>query len=137
MHRSGGHHTDAVYSFSKANLGRKWWAIKGESARTGFRNPVWPVKRPSSRSRKSFRPIIIGVNAAKDFVRDALHKDTPGARYMHFNGDWDQPAFEQLTAERSRSRVKVPFASANGCRSLGVPMSVSTAASMPMQLYAG
>jgi phage terminase large subunit GpA-like protein len=97
---SGGHHTDAVYSFSKANLGRKWWAIKGESARTGFRNPVWPVKRPSSRSRKSFRPIIIGVNAAKDFVRDALHKDTPGARYMHFNGDWDQPAFEQLTAER-------------------------------------
>lgn len=98
---SGGHHTDAVYSFAKARLGRKVWAIKGESARTGFRNPVWPVKRPSSRSKKSFRPIIIGVNAAKDFIRSALHKIAPGPGYMHFNAaDWDVAAFEQLTAER-------------------------------------
>lgn len=98
---SGGHHTDAVYSFAKARLGRKVWAIKGESARTGFRNPVWPVKRPSSRSKKTFRPIIIGVNAGKDFIRSALHKTAPGPGYMHFNAsDWDVAAFEQLTAER-------------------------------------
>lgn len=100
-HDSGGHHTDAVYAFSKARLGRKIWAIRGESARTGFRNPVWPVKRPSSRSKKSFRPITIGVNAAKDFVRSALHKEAPGPGYMHFSArDWDVAAFEQLTAER-------------------------------------
>jgi len=97
---SGGHHTDAVYNFSKTRLGRKIWAIKGESARTGFRNPVWPIKRPSTRSRKTFRPVIIGVNAAKDAVRGWLHKQTPGPGYMHFNTDWDVAAFEQLTAER-------------------------------------
>lgn len=99
-HDSGGHHTDAVYAFSKARLGRKIWAIKGESARTGFRNPVWPIKRPSSRSKKTFRPIIIGVNAGKDFVRGALHKTAPGPGYMHFDTTWDTAAFEQLTAER-------------------------------------
>lgn len=99
-HDSGGHHTDHVYAFSKARLGRKIWAIKGESARTGFRNPVWPTKRPSSRSKKAFRPIIIGVNAAKDAIRGWLHKLVPGSGYMHFNTDWDVAAFEQLTAER-------------------------------------
>jgi phage terminase large subunit GpA-like protein len=99
-HDSGGHHTQAVYDFSKARLGRKIWAIKGESAKTGFRNPVWPIKRPSSRSKKSFRPIILGVNAAKDFIRSALHKIAPGPGFMHFNTDWDVAAFEQLTAER-------------------------------------
>lgn len=98
---SGGHHTDAVYAFSKENLRRKWWAIKGESARTGFRNPLWPTKRPSSRSKKTFRPIILGVNAGKDTILQSyLPKPTPGPGYMHFNGDWDLPAFEQLTSEQ-------------------------------------
>lgn len=77
-HDSGGHHTDAVYNFSKERLGRKIWAIKGESAKTGFRNPVWPIKRPSSRSKKTFRPILLGVNAAKDFIRAALLRHLPG-----------------------------------------------------------
>lgn len=100
-HDSGGHHTDAVYEFSKARLGRKIWAIRGESARDGFRNPVWPTKRPSSRSKKTFRPITLGVNAAKDTILlSYLPKPQPGPGYMHFNGDWDLPAFEQLTAER-------------------------------------
>ena len=98
---SGGHHTDAVYQFSIENLRRRWWAIKGESAKTGFRNPIWPTKRPSSRSKKSFRPFIIGVNAAKDTVLQSyLPKAEPGPGYMHFNGDWDLPAFEQLTSEQ-------------------------------------
>jgi len=97
---SGGHHTDAVYNFAKARLGRKVWAIKGESARTGHTNPVWPIKRPSSRSKKSFRPIIIGVNAAKDFVHAALRKTKPGPGYMHFNVQTDVNRFAQLTAEQ-------------------------------------
>ena len=97
---SGGHHTDAVYNFAKARLGRKVWAIKGESARTGFTNPVWPIKRPSSRSKKTFRPIVIGVNAAKDFIRSALAKDKPGPGFMHFSITTDLTRFAQLTAER-------------------------------------
>ena len=48
---SGGHHTQKVYEFAKERLGRRIWAIKGESARGGKRSPVWPTKsqRPSQR----------------------------------------------------------------------------------------
>ncbi|MBB5502042.1 phage terminase large subunit GpA-like protein [Paraburkholderia sp. MM5384-R2] len=81
---SGGHHTQAVYEFCKARIGRRIWAIKGESARGGERNPVWPSKRPTSRTKKTYRPIILGVNAAKDAIRQRLLLDAPKPGYMHF-----------------------------------------------------
>lgn len=98
---SGGHATQAVYSFCKARLGRRIWAIKGESARGGARSPVWPTKRPSSRNKASFRPVIIGVNAAKDSIRSRLHLEEPGPGYMHFPTDRDANYFAQLVSERS------------------------------------
>ncbi|KAA0547772.1 phage terminase large subunit family protein [Citrobacter braakii] len=103
---SGGHHTQKVYEFCKARLGRRVWAIKGESARGGKRSPVWPVKKLSSRSKAQFKPIIIGVNAAKDAIRSRLHLertdvDKPSAGYMHFPVDRDIGYFSQLLAERS------------------------------------
>lgn len=97
---SGGHHTQGVYEFCKARLGRHVWAIKGESARGGERNPVWPPKRPSARSKKTFRPVILGVNAAKDTIRQRLLLATPGPGYMHFPADRDIGYYTQLTAER-------------------------------------
>ncbi|WP_298284841.1 phage terminase large subunit family protein [Acidocella sp.] len=104
---SGGHHTQRVYDFAKARLGRKIWAIKGESARNGQRSPVWPTKRPSARHKSTFRPVIVGVNAAKDVVRTRLlikppenvHEAKPG--YCHFPADRDVNYFAQLLAERS------------------------------------
>lgn len=98
---SGGHHTQAVYDFCKARIGRRIWAIKGESARGGKRSPVWPTARPSSRNKKSYRPIIIGVNAAKDTIASRLGKTEPGPGYMHFPVDRDINYYGQLTAERS------------------------------------
>jgi phage terminase large subunit GpA-like protein len=98
---SGGHHTQKVYEFAKARLGRRVWAIKGESAIGGKRSPVWPTKKPSKRSKSSFRPIILGVNAAKDSIRSRLHIETSGPGYMHFPSDRDIGYFAQLTAERS------------------------------------
>lgn len=97
---SGGHHTQKVYDFSKDRLGRRVWAIKGESAVAGKRNPVWPTKKPSRRTKATFRPIILGVNAAKDVIRDRLHKEEPGPGYMHFPADRDINYFAQLTSER-------------------------------------
>ncbi|NYH21397.1 phage terminase large subunit family protein [Paraburkholderia bryophila] len=97
---SGGHHTQKVYDFSKERLGRRVWAIKGESAVAGKRNPVWPTKKPSRRTKATFRPVILGVNAAKDVVRDRLHKEAPGPGYMHFPADRDINYFAQLTSER-------------------------------------
>jgi phage terminase large subunit GpA-like protein len=102
---SGGHHTQKVYDFSKARLGRKIWAIKGESAVNGRRNPVWPVKKPSRRTKASFRPVIIGVNTAKDTIRNRLHVEESGPGFMHFPSDRDIGYFEQLTSERSVVKV--------------------------------
>lgn len=97
---SGGHHTEAVYQFSKARLGRRVWAVKGASEKNGQRQPVWPTKIPTRKTKKSFRPTIIGTNAAKDVVRDRLIKTDPGAGYMHFPADRDLDWFHQLLAEK-------------------------------------
>ncbi|MGL4686617.1 MAG: phage terminase large subunit family protein [Commensalibacter sp.] len=102
---SGGHHTQRVYEFCRERLGRKIWAIKGESARGGQRSPVWPSKRPTRRTR-GFRPYIIGVNAAKDIIRARLHlpkppDGVPSPGYMHYPADRDLSFFAQLVAERS------------------------------------
>lgn len=98
---SGGHNTQKVYEFAKARLGRRIWAIKGASERSGARSPVWPTKRPSSRNKQSFRPVIIGTNAAKDVIYARLRYEEPGPGYMHFPADRDIGYFAQLTAEVS------------------------------------
>jgi phage terminase large subunit GpA-like protein len=102
---SGGHHTQGVYNFAKARLGRRVWAIKGASERDGQRNPVWPTKKPNKRTKASFRPVIIGGNAARDTIRSRLLLDVPPAGqpapgYMHFPADRDIGYFQQLTADR-------------------------------------
>ena len=102
---SGGHHTQRVYDFAKARLGRRIWAVKGESARGGARSPVWPAKRPTAKTKASFRPVIIGVNAAKDVIRSRLHLEEPGPGYMHFPADRDVNYFAQLVAERSVTKA--------------------------------
>jgi phage terminase large subunit GpA-like protein len=102
---SGGHHTQKVYDFAKERLGRRVWAIKGESAIGGKRSPVWPTKKPTRRTKASFRPVILGVNAAKDSVRSRLHIDKPGPGYMHFPADRDINYYAQLTSERSVRKV--------------------------------
>jgi phage terminase large subunit GpA-like protein len=102
---SGGHHTQHVYNFSKARLGRRIWAIKGASERDGQRNPVWPTKKPNRRQKATFRPVVIGGNAARDTIRARLALDPPppgGAcpGYSHFPVDRDVGYFEQLLADR-------------------------------------
>ena len=102
---SGGHHTQAVYEFCKARLGRRVWAVKGASERDGQRNPVWPTKRPSKKNKASFRPVMLGGNSARDTVRARLAiepplVDTPTPGLCHFPADRDVGYFEQLLADR-------------------------------------
>lgn len=97
---SGGHHTQAVYNFCKTRLGRKVFAIKGEAAIGGKRSPVWPTVKPTKRKKKAFRPVIIGVNAAKDAIRSRLLLEKHGPGYMHFPTDRNEGYFAQLTSER-------------------------------------
>ena len=102
---SGGHHTQEVYKFAKERISRRIWAIKGESAQMGKRSPIWPTKRLTSRSKATYRPVIIGVNSAKDAIRHRLNMSAPekgqtAAGYMHFSVDRDLHYFSQLLAER-------------------------------------
>jgi phage terminase large subunit GpA-like protein len=97
---SGGHSTQSMYAFAKERIGRRVWAIKGESARSGQRSPVWPTKKPTRKTKAAYRPVILGVNAAKDAVRNRLALDKPGPGYMHFPHDRDLGYYAQLTSER-------------------------------------
>ncbi len=97
---SGGHHTQAVYQFCKERIGRRVYAIKGEAARAGQRSPVWPNKKPTRRTKSTYRPVILGVNAAKDSIRARLALDAPGPGYMHFPADRDRNYYAQLVSER-------------------------------------
>lgn len=102
---SGGHHTQAVYKFAKARLGRHIWAVKGQSSRNGERTPVWPTARPSAANRSKFKPVIIGTNAAKDSIRWRLGLEEPGPGYMHFPASRELGWYTQLTAERLITKV--------------------------------
>lgn len=97
---TGGSNTQAVYNFTKKLLKRNIWGIKGASELSPARAPVWPTKVPTYKTRATYRPTIIGTNAAKDSIRSRLHQDKPGSGYMHFPADRDRAYFAQITAER-------------------------------------
>lgn len=98
---SGGLNTEDVYKFARARFTRNVWAIKGASDRGGQWSPVWPqvIKAKRQKYRTGQRPIIIGVNAAKEAVRQRLLVPEPGAGYCHFPNGRPEAYFAQLTAE--------------------------------------
>lgn len=103
-HDSGGHHTNKVYEFSKERMGRRIWAIKGESATGGKRSPLWPTRRVSSRTKNTFKPVILGVNSGKDDIRYRLHLSPPdpgqpAPSYIHFPAFLDINYYSQLLSE--------------------------------------
>jgi phage terminase large subunit GpA-like protein len=97
---SGGHHTQKVYEFCKARVGRRIFAIKGASEQSGQRSPVWPNVPKRHRTKSGFKPVIVGTNAAKDSINARLQIEIPGPGYCHFPVDRDANYFAQLTAER-------------------------------------
>lgn len=96
---SGGHHTQKVYEFCKARIGRKVWAIKGASERSATRAPIWPVRTMKRQTVSKYKPILVGVNAAKDRIAAMLRIPEPGPGYCHFPHDREEWWFEELTAE--------------------------------------
>lgn len=98
---SGGHNTEEVYKFCRARIGRKVWAIKGASDRGGQWSPVWPVLKLEPRKTRltGYRPIMLGVNAAKEAVRQRLLIETPGPGYSHFHMDVPDARLQQFTSE--------------------------------------
>lgn len=101
---TGGHHTQAVYAFCKGKERRRIWAIKGVAGK----RPVWP-KRPTRVSKGMLNLFSVGVDAAKEAVMARLKRPDYGAGYCHFSLDRDASYFEQLTAERLRTKYVKGF----------------------------
>jgi phage terminase large subunit GpA-like protein len=97
---SGGHRTQAVYSFASERQARRIWAIKG---RGGQGIPVWP-KRPSRAGRGNMPLYIVGVDAAKESIYQRLQISEAGPGHCHFPAGRDEEYFRQLTAERLMTR---------------------------------
>lgn len=100
---SGGGATQDVYHFARERVGRNVWAIKGASDKAGQWSPVWPAAQKESKHQKyrtGWKPIILGVNAAKEAVRQRLLIADPGPGYCHFPHDRPEGWFEQLTSEQ-------------------------------------
>lgn len=91
---SGGHYTDAVYRFVKANGGRTY-AIKGVG---GPGRPV--IGRPSKANKAGVTIFPVGVDTAKEILFGRLKIETPGAGYMHFPDSLDEEYFLQLASEK-------------------------------------
>lgn len=128
---SGGHHTERVYAFAKANLALNVYAVKGLST-SG--NPVWP-KRLSHNKETGYKWAPIGVDTAKDAIYARLGIAEHGPGYIHFNDDCDDAYFAQLTAEKIvvRYRAGRPyrvFVCAKGTRNEALDMFVYALAAM-------
>jgi phage terminase large subunit GpA-like protein len=99
---SGGRSTQDTYKFARARIGRNIWAIKGASDKSGQWSPLWPPQQREEKHKKfrqGFRPVIIGVNAGKEAIRQRLLIEEPGPGYCHFPIERPQGWFEQMTAE--------------------------------------
>lgn len=101
---TGGHHTLSAYAFCRGKERRRIWAIKGGSGK----RPIWP-KRPSKANRGKVNLFTVGVDAAKEAIYARLKKTGSGPGAMHFPMDRDAQYFEQLTAERIRTRYVKGF----------------------------
>ena len=98
---SGGHHTQAVYKFAKANAGNRVFAIKGIGGEIGSK-PV--VGRPSKNNAQKCPLFPIGVDTAKDLLFSRLKNQEEGPGYIHFSHHLPEEYYRQLTAEKIVTR---------------------------------
>ena len=98
---SGGHHTNAVYTFVKPREGRRIFAIKGVG---GEGKPQ--VGKPSKNNRQSVRLFPVGVDGIKEMVYSRLKIRAPGPGFCHFPEGRADEFFAQLSAEKMVTRFK-------------------------------
>lgn len=103
---SGGHHSEDVYRFCRANAGRMWYAVKGANT------PGKPlVSRPSLLQRAGglVRLYTVGTETAKDTIAQRLAVPEPGPGFCHFPVEFERAGrtyygtdyFKQLRAEHA------------------------------------
>lgn len=107
---TGGHHTQAVYSFVDEHAGRghRIFALKGRSGREKHIKDGAGKVEIDSRGKKRKRSLIlwqVGTNMAKDLLYGRLQIERPGPGYMHFSTDATSEYFAQMAGEARVERA--------------------------------
>jgi phage terminase large subunit GpA-like protein len=97
---SGGHHTEHVYRFVRANRGRRWYAVKGANT------PGKPiVSRPTLQGKPPVKLFAVGTETAKDILAARLALKEPGPGFCHFPTDRPEEYFKQLRSEHPVTKL--------------------------------
>lgn len=102
---SGGHFTDDVYKYCKSREANRVYAIKGSSVAG---KPI--VSRPTTSNKQKVKLFTIGTDTAKELIYSRLQIEDFGDGYMHYNKDFDEEYFKQLTAEKIQTQYSKGFA---------------------------
>lgn len=104
---SGGHHTQMVYTFTRARQGRHWLALKGQS------QPGKPVLgRPTEvdvnwkgkKVKAGARVWPVGSDTGKFVLYQRLALTQPGPGYVHTSNELDDEFYKGITAEQLVTR---------------------------------
>lgn len=104
---SGGHHTQAVYSYARAHQHAGVCAVKGasQSGRSVLGKPT--PQDLTWRGEKHKRGVLlwpVGTDTAKSEIYGRLRIAEPGPGFVHLSRHLPVEVFEQLTAERLVTR---------------------------------
>ncbi|DAB40795.1 MAG TPA: terminase [Sulfurovum sp. UBA12169] len=92
---SGGHFTDQVYNYCKKREHKRVFAIKGSSV---IGKPL--ISRPSTSNKGKVKLFTLGTDTAKELIFSRLNLEEFGEGFMHFNKNYDEEYFKQLTSEK-------------------------------------
>lgn len=99
---SGGHHTETVYRFCHARIGRCVYAVKGMAGN----RPLWPLRASKGLNNK-YSVYIVGVDSAKESIQSRLRilPNSPG--YVHIPVTYTETWAKQLMAEKVRVKYRL------------------------------
>ena len=99
---SGGNRTQYVYDFvSRPECNKFAWACKGSSLETKDKdNDIRPYAEFSKTKVAPVPLIYIATNRTKDLIYDRLQLKIDEYGYIHFNKNFDEEYFLQLTCEK-------------------------------------
>jgi phage terminase large subunit GpA-like protein len=104
---TGGHHTQAVYSYVRAHQHASVLAVKGSSqgGRSVLGKPTeQDVTWRGQKVKRGVKLWPVGTDTAKAEIYGRLRLTEPGPGYVHLSKHLSPEVFEQLTAERLVTR---------------------------------
>lgn len=104
---SGGHHTQAVYTYARAHQRERVMAVKGQSqaGKSIVGKPTdQEINWRGQKLKRGVKLWPVGADTAKTEIYGRLRTPSPGPGYVHLSRHLPGEVFEQLTAERLVTR---------------------------------